>query len=161
MKQLFDFGIAVSDQTGRIIHYRSSFDANPITGTMADHVKDPDALLLAWAKAVTTGEPIQINAVAKRNDRPFVCHLFRLPPAAFLLSFSLWGKQKADTALTDRDYEVCQLLIDGLDVSEISERLGISPQSVNSHRRSAMERLGATTAEQLGVKFFQYRSDLI
>jgi len=155
MKKIYDFGIAVSNSEGKLIHYTSTFDGNPLSGPMSDHVADPDALLLAWAKAVTTGEPVRILAIARRNGRPFHCHLFRLPPGAFMLSFSIWG-MLAETRLTDRETSVCRMLVDGVTTGEIAARLDVSLQSVNLHRRSAMEKLGAKTSEQLGVLFRDY-----
>jgi PAS domain S-box-containing protein len=51
--------------------------------------------------------------------------------------------------LTSREREVVTLIALGRDTSEIAERLHISPETVRTHVRNAMSRLGAHTRAQL------------
>ncbi len=44
--------------------------------------------------------------------------------------------------LSFREREVSSLVLEGLSTKEIAERLGISIQAVNGHRRGAMAKLG-------------------
>jgi DNA-binding NarL/FixJ family response regulator len=51
--------------------------------------------------------------------------------------------------LTDREFEVFQLLGQGLTTQQIAERLRISPKTVETHRLHAREKLGMTTGPEL------------
>jgi len=52
-------------------------------------------------------------------------------------------------ALTAREAQVVQLIAGGLDTSEIAASLLVSPNTVRSHVRNAMSKLGARTRAQL------------
>lgn len=52
--------------------------------------------------------------------------------------------------LTQREVEVVALLVDGLRNKEAGRALGISPRTVETHRQRVMQKLGATSALQLG-----------
>jgi len=52
--------------------------------------------------------------------------------------------------LTQREVDVVGLLVDGLRNKEAGRVLGISPRTVETHRQRVMEKLGATSALQLG-----------
>lgn len=52
-------------------------------------------------------------------------------------------------SLTPREREITGLLADGLDGREIAEHLGLSPETVRTHIRNAMERVGARTRAHL------------
>ncbi len=51
-------------------------------------------------------------------------------------------------ALTQREREVLRLLADGLSNEEIGKQLFISPETVRTHVRKAMEKLDADTRTQ-------------
>lgn len=51
-------------------------------------------------------------------------------------------------ALTPREREVLALLADGLSGARIAERLVLSPETVRTHVRNAMAKLGASTRSQ-------------
>ena len=51
--------------------------------------------------------------------------------------------------LTERERQVLNLIIAGATNKEIAERLGISPKTVDRHRTSMMQKLGAHSAAQL------------
>ena len=55
----------------------------------------------------------------------------------------------AETSLTTREREVCTLLAHGLSGEEIAERLFLSAETVRTHIRNAMQRLGVKTRAQL------------
>jgi DNA-binding CsgD family transcriptional regulator len=56
--------------------------------------------------------------------------------------------QRSDS-LTAREAQVVQLIAGGLDTSEIAATLLVSPNTVRSHVRNAMSKLGARTRAQL------------
>jgi len=51
--------------------------------------------------------------------------------------------------LTRREAQVIRLIADGLDTAEIADTLEVSPNTVRSHVRNAMSKLGARTRAQL------------
>jgi len=52
-------------------------------------------------------------------------------------------------SLTDRERDVLQLVARGLGTREISGRLGMSPKTVDTHRRNIREKLGLATTRDL------------
>lgn len=61
----------------------------------------------------------------------------------------------AERVLTDRQREILDLLSEGLSGDEVAARLALSPETVKTHVRAAMERLGAqnrTHAVVLGLR---------
>ena len=57
--------------------------------------------------------------------------------------------EPAGPSLTTREREVCTLLATGLTGEEIAERLFLSPETVRTHIRNAMQRIGVKTRAQL------------
>lgn len=54
-------------------------------------------------------------------------------------------RPRVDSVLTAQEQQVMLLVVEGLTSSEIARRLGISPSTVNTHVRSAKQKLGART----------------
>ncbi len=70
----------------------------------------------------------------------------RLPP----LTQGLAAVDAADReALSGREREVMQLVVDGLDNRTIGERLGISPRTVEVHKGRVMRKVGARNLADL------------
>ena len=59
--------------------------------------------------------------------------------------------------LSEREYEIFLLVGRGLMSKEIGDKLCISPQTVQAHRRNMAEKLGTTGSEfvQLAIKYYQ------
>jgi DNA-binding CsgD family transcriptional regulator len=57
--------------------------------------------------------------------------------------------QKSAVTLTPREREITALLASGLDGREIADQLVLSPETVRTHIRNAMERAGARTRAHL------------
>lgn len=55
----------------------------------------------------------------------------------------------AASALTDRERDVLRLVARGLGTREISAELGMSPKTVDSHRRNIRDKLGLASARDL------------
>ncbi|MBI3898210.1 MAG: response regulator transcription factor [Gammaproteobacteria bacterium] len=53
------------------------------------------------------------------------------------------------TALSDREYQVFQLLVSGKSVTEIGEQLNLSVKTVSTHKARLMEKLGLTNQTEL------------
>jgi PAS domain S-box-containing protein len=63
--------------------------------------------------------------------------------------------------LTPREAEVLQLLARGLNGSRVAARLGIAPETVRTHVRNAMDKLGARTrAHAMALAFAHGEIDL-
>jgi DNA-binding CsgD family transcriptional regulator len=61
------------------------------------------------------------------------------------------------TALTDRELETLNLVVAGQTNKEIALALGISPRTVEVHRRAAMRKLGArNTADLVRLTLHRY-----
>lgn len=58
-------------------------------------------------------------------------------------------EQQCDTLFTDRELDVLQLLRDGLTSAEIAERLHISVNTVNTHRKSLMRKAEVSNTVEL------------
>ena len=57
--------------------------------------------------------------------------------------------QNTAVNLTPREREITALLATGLDGREIADQLALSPETVRTHIRNAMERVGARTRAHL------------
>lgn len=58
------------------------------------------------------------------------------------------ARKPAKDSLSAREQEVVELLADGLSGAQIAERLVLSPETVRTHIRNAMTKLGASTRTQ-------------
>ncbi len=79
-------------------------------------------------------------------------NLYLTPSLAEPVRQSLEGRspsRKSATGLTPRQREVLQLLAEGRAVKEIAELLHISPRTVEFHKYSIMEAIGAHTVAEL------------
>jgi DNA-binding NarL/FixJ family response regulator len=56
---------------------------------------------------------------------------------------------KTAHALSDRERGVVALLADGFGTQEISEKLGLSPKTVETHRRKILLKLGLSNIAEL------------
>jgi DNA-binding NarL/FixJ family response regulator len=59
-------------------------------------------------------------------------------------------------SLSNRELQVFQLIGEGLNTREIAQRLGISPKTVESHRKVLKEKLNAPTSSHLSRQAFQW-----
>ncbi|AFU19295.1 response regulator [Actinobacillus suis] len=57
--------------------------------------------------------------------------------------------------LTKREYEICELLILGLDTKEIAEKLSLSVKTIYVHRDNAMSKLNVKNNVELAKLFHQ------
>lgn len=64
-------------------------------------------------------------------------------------------KSSSTEKLTKREYEICELLILGLDVKEIAEKLSLSIKTVYVHRDNAMSKLNVKNNVELANLFHQ------
>ncbi|MFL5846389.1 MAG: response regulator transcription factor [Solirubrobacteraceae bacterium] len=120
--------------------------------------RDPDAPIVLYTGS---GDSRTLNAAIDTGARGFV--LKSAPPAALIeaLEVVARGGTSVDSALvevmaesesalawatlSDREQEVVELLASGLNGEQIAERLVLSPETIKTHVRNAMLRLGART----------------
>jgi DNA-binding CsgD family transcriptional regulator len=62
--------------------------------------------------------------------------------------FSSNTSEKANLQISEREKEILQLIMKGLSSKEIADKLLISINTVNNHRRSAMQKLGVNSSLQ-------------
>jgi DNA-binding CsgD family transcriptional regulator len=68
--------------------------------------------------------------------------------------------QELIDALTPREREVLQLLMQGCDTAEVAEELNISRHTVNTHRRSILYRTGFKNTQKLALTIISYGSQI-
>ena len=73
---------------------------------------------------------------------------------------SLARSKEVRERLSDREYEIFLLIGRGLMSKEIGEKLFISAQTVQTHRRNIAEKLGTTGAELIQLAIKHYHSTL-
>jgi len=59
-------------------------------------------------------------------------------------------------ALSNRELQVFEMIGEGLNTREIANRLGISPKTVESHRKVIKTKLNTATSTQLNRRAFQW-----
>ncbi|MCP5063446.1 MAG: response regulator transcription factor [Ignavibacteriae bacterium] len=96
----------------------------------------PTKILSALEEAVSDGSPMTAS-IAKK-----VITLFK----------NYIPVQTEDFSLSNRELEVLQLIVDGLDNNEIAEKLFISIQTVRNHIRHIYEKLHVHSKSQAVVK---------
>ena len=90
----------------------------------------PDEVLMA-IRAVAAGQTYLSPAVTGDLIRNYVTHRV--------------GGSPDEPRLTAREYEVLQLIAEGLGTGEVAARLSISPKTVNTHREHIMAKLDLHT----------------
>ena len=91
----------------------------------------PDEVLMA-IRAVAAGQTYLSPAVTGDLVRDFVTH-------------RTGGGAADEPHLTPREYEVLQLIAEGLGTGQVAARLSISPKTVNTHREHIMAKLDLHT----------------
>jgi DNA-binding NarL/FixJ family response regulator len=75
-----------------------------------------------------------------------------------LIAGELVGPGHREARLTEREWEILRLLTKGLGNDEIGKALFISPATVRTHLRNAMDKLGASTrAQAVAIAFTDRR----
>lgn len=95
--------------------------------------------LIQGLKAISKGEYFMDSSVSHKTIEK-------------LMEFPAKEEKIADAAyetLTSREQEVMLVLAEGLSIKEISERLFISPKTVENHRTSIMKKLGIQSPVEL------------
>jgi DNA-binding NarL/FixJ family response regulator len=72
-------------------------------------------------------------------------HIGEVAAAALLQS----GDKPPHESLSDREFEVLRLLVDGLGPTEIGERLHLSVKTVSTHKTRILEKLGLKSTAEL------------
>ena len=116
---------------GLAMHSRQQYVSELLrAGASGYLLKDcPSQELLMAIRAVSSGQTFISPAVAGSLVESFVVRPAPSPSAAF-------------SKLTDREREVLQLLAEGKKVREIAELLHLSVNTIHTHRRHLMNKLG-------------------
>ncbi|MFL5846384.1 MAG: LuxR C-terminal-related transcriptional regulator [Solirubrobacteraceae bacterium] len=116
----------------------------------------------AWRSFLATGEYSGRRTFVRSDGSETVCEfaartatvggrrlaVYVSDPAVEEARFERPGPCDAD-ALTDREREIVRLIAGGHDTAGIAEELTISPETVKTHVRNAMRKLGVHTRAQL------------
>jgi DNA-binding NarL/FixJ family response regulator len=120
---------ATAKSRGAAVLVYTSGSAGPHTGMLGD----ADGAVAAEGTAAEFVTAVRTVARGEAYTDP------RLSP----------GEADAGATLTTREREVCTLLAAGLSGEEIAERLFLSAETVRTHIRNAIQRLGVKTRAQL------------
>jgi len=118
--------------------------------SMRDEAFYAERCLRAGAKGYVTKEegPVEvlkaIRAIVAGN-----VHLSGEMATRVLRRVTTGGESTGMDRLTDRELEVFRLIGNGLATREVSERLHVSPKTVESHRERIKDKLGLDTANDL------------
>jgi DNA-binding NarL/FixJ family response regulator len=108
-------------------------------------LKDADADSLAGAiRAVSGGATWLDQAIAKRVLRASVSTQARTPAKT--------EKRNEKFALSARQTEILELLVEGLSNQQMADRLCVSNETIKTHMRHIMEKLAVTDRTQAAVK---------
>jgi DNA-binding NarL/FixJ family response regulator len=53
------------------------------------------------------------------------------------------------TQLSDREYQVFLMIVDGVSITDIAEKLSLSVKTVSTHKSRILEKMGFTSAADL------------
>jgi len=59
------------------------------------------------------------------------------------------GDRAPHESLSDREFQVLRMLVDGVSVSDIASRINLAGQTISPHKARLMQKLGATTTTEL------------
>ena len=59
------------------------------------------------------------------------------------------AERPAHAALSDREFEVFHMIVDGMSVNEIAARLNLSAKTISTHKARLMEKLGVDSTAEL------------
>jgi DNA-binding NarL/FixJ family response regulator len=86
-------------------------------------------------------EAVHSVARGKRYISADIAHAFTMRQIA--------SDPKAGSGLSTREFEILQLLVQGVPVREIAEAMGLNPKTVANHQSAIKQKLGVETAVQL------------
>jgi len=123
---------------GLSMHARQQYVSEMLrAGASGYLLKDsPSQELLTAIRTVAAGRTFLSPAVAGSLVESFVVRPSAEPSRAFAL-------------LSDREREVLQLIAEGMKVREIADLLHLSANTIHTHRRHIMEKLGIQSVAQL------------
>jgi PAS domain S-box-containing protein len=125
---------------GQRLGFHSGPDRRELVERLWAQLMRDKHLVLGWEAPQGDGSAVGIEVVGTADLPEPGRHLVVcLPPS----------RTRAATRLSPRELEVTELLARGMSGEQIAERLYLSPETVRTHVRNAMERMGAHTRAQL------------
>ncbi len=112
------------------------------TEAVRQSVQDLDGIGLSW-----DASRLAAQAAARTTDRQAMLEL--LHAARSVQQSGSVGSDRSGNQLTDREWEIGRLVVDGIGYREIGERLFISPKTVEHHVASIRRRLGSTSRKDM------------
>ena len=75
--------------------------------------------------------------------------VFPKNPPAISLNINVNKDNEPATKLSDREMQVLKLIVEGKTTLRIADQLNLSPDTVKSHRKKLLHKLGASNVAQL------------
>jgi DNA-binding CsgD family transcriptional regulator len=162
--------IVLLDEQQQIIHINDAAlsllgeDGGVIGTSMADRINPAERPLAAteWQAFLRSGEGSGTRALVRSNgsevDVDFAARLAMIGGRRLAIYVALAGDDRSvappatldhELPLTNREREVVTLIALGRGTDQIAEQLHISPETVRTHVRNAMSKLGTHTRAQL------------
>src|SRR3954465_14468712 len=126
------------DVIGRRLGFTTPGEHHPELEQIWERFKRDRHIVVAWEFSLPDGSPLAVDVVGMA-DTP--------EPGRYLTVYV--SRPRAGGRLSPREREVTGLLARGLSGEQIAERLFLSPETVRTHIRNAMERMHAHTRAQL------------
>ena len=128
------------DVVGRRLGFVTASDRRPQLSRIWAEMQRAGYVLFPWKVTLPDGAVIAVEATLVRDAPEAGRHLVLLWPSP---------AAPADRRLSPREREVTRMLASGLTGAQIARRLELSPETVRTHIRNAMDHIGATTRAQL------------
>jgi DNA-binding NarL/FixJ family response regulator len=97
----------------------------------------------------TGADEILVAVQAVAAGRRFLCSELGLALLEKVLVSTPEAPTKSTSALSGREFEILQLVADGLTTAQIADKLFTSPRTVETHRQNIMEKTGAKNTAAL------------
>jgi DNA-binding CsgD family transcriptional regulator len=123
---------------GQPLGFTTPDERHPELARMWETFKRQGHIVVGWELELPDGSPLQVDVVGT-SGTPV--------PGSYLTVYV--ARPRAGGRLSPREREVTALLAQGYSGEQIAGRLFLSPETVRTHIRNAMQHIGAQTRAQL------------
>jgi len=138
-------GLGRSDFVGRRLGFGTDRERQADVARMWGEFRRTGHLIAPYQYPTPAGGMVRMNILCTAN----------LPERGRHLSMYWTHPAQNGDRVSPREREIVMLLAAGLSGEQIARRLGLSPETVRTHIRNAMGRLGARTRAHLMMKAMQ------
>src|SRR3954471_7819978 len=126
------------DVVGQPLGFTTPEERHPQLSQVWESFRRDGHIVVSWELALPDGSPLQVDVVGTANTPE---------PGSYLTVYV--ARPRAGGRLSPREREVTRLLALGFSGEQIAGQLFLSPETVRTHIRNAMQHIGAQTRAQL------------